>query len=138
MEISLRSRTPNSSSGFERGMAMALRAFVLWLAAYIVFRMLFPFAVLGVRLADLTVGQFLMAMLQVLSAAAAAAYLLLKGLRHPPLADRDRVWCERWSAIGFGVWALLIGSVLLGLLERKGIVLPWVRWVAIGVLSLLY
>lgn len=117
---------------------MALRSFVLWLAAYVVFRTLFPFAVLGVRLADLTVGQFLMAMLQVSSAIAAAAYLLLKGWRHPPLAERDRAWCERWSAIAFGVLALLIGSVLLALLERKGIAMPWVRWVARGILSLLY
>lgn len=129
---------PNGSSRLERGTAMVLRSFIFWLASYIVCRLLFPFAVLEVRLADLTVGQFLMAMLQVLSATTGAAYLLLKGLRHPPLAKRDRAWCERWSAIGFGVLALLIGSVLLGLLERKGIVVPWVRWIAIGVLSLLY
>ncbi len=134
----MRTDTPNSSSGLERGTAMVLRTFLLWLAAYVVCRLLFPFAVLGVRLADLTVGQFLMTMLQVLSATVAAVYLLLKGLRHPPLADRDRAWCERWSAIGFGVLALLLGSVLLGLLERKGIVVPLVRWIAIGVLSLLY
>lgn len=129
---------PSSSSALERRIAVTLRWFLLWLTAYIAFRMLFPFTLLGVRVGDLTVGEFLMTMLRVSAAGAATIYLLLKGLRTPPPAAMDRTWCERWSAIAFGVLALLIGSVVLGLLERKGIVVPWIRWVAIGVLSLLY
>lgn len=133
----LRLHAPDSSE-FERSIAMALRFFVLCLSAYIVFRMLFPFSALGLRLGDLTIGHFLVVMLQAMSASAAAAYFLFKGLRNPPRAQRNRAWCERWSATAFGVLALLIGSVVLGLLERKGIVVPWIRGIAIGFLSLLF
>jgi len=57
----LPSRVPDDSSRFERGAAMALRYFLFLLAAYVVFHKVFPFAPLGYRLIDLTVGDFLLA-----------------------------------------------------------------------------
>ena len=82
---------------------MALRSFVLLLAAYVVFHMIFPFDVLGTRLGDLTVGEFLLVMFKTLVAATGAIYLIIRALRQPDLQDRDRIWCESWSVLR--VWS---------------------------------
>src|SRR5947209_11322018 len=103
--FSLPSRAPDDSSKFERGAAMALRHLLFLLAAYVVFHKVFPFALLGSHLVDLTVGDFLRVLLQTLVSIIGAAYLVAKSFRPPNLEFRDRVWCERWIAIAFGVIA---------------------------------
>lgn len=132
------SKAPDDSSRFERGAATALRNLLLLLAAYIVFHKIFPFAVLGSRLIDLTVGDFLLMMLRTLVSIFGAAYLVVTAFRLPDLKYRDRAWCERWIAIAFGVVAISIGSIVIALLERKGIDTAMARWLASGVLSVLF
>lgn len=117
---------------------MVLRAFVLLLAAYIIFHKLFPIAGLARHLSELTVGEFLLTTIEALAATAAALYLVIIGFRQPDLQYRDRVWCERWSGLAFGVIALALGSILVVLLERKGIVIAAAHWVARGILWLLF
>jgi hypothetical protein len=117
---------------------VALRLIVLWLAAYIVVRNIFPFAMLSIRLVELTVGEFLLVISRASIAAAAAAYLIVTSFRVPTLEDRHRSWCERWSGLALGVLALLFGSISIILLERRGVVLPEARWVAQAILSLIF
>jgi hypothetical protein len=135
--FSLRAKAPKDSTRFERGSAIALRLFVLLLVAYIVFHKIFPFAVLEKHLGELTVGEFLLTIFQTITAIAAAAYFVYKGFRQPCLQDRDRIWCERWSGLAFGVIAILIGSILIILLEKKGVAIATAHWAAYGVLWLL-
>jgi hypothetical protein len=134
----LRAKVPTDSSRLERGCAIALRSFVLLLVAYIVFHKAFPFAVLDRRLGELTVGEFLLAMVRTISATAAPAYLVFKAFRTPDLPERDRIWCERWSGLAFGAIAVLTGSILVFLLESKGIVMPIAHAIAARILWLLF
>jgi hypothetical protein len=136
--FSLSSETSDKANRFERGTATALRLLVLLLAAYIVFHKAFPLAALDRRLADMTVGEFLLTVSRVLFAFTAAGYLIIKGFRYPGLQDRDRIWCERWSGIAFGVSAVVMAAVLVALLEQKGINLGAAHWIAHGILLLLF
>jgi hypothetical protein len=117
---------------------MALRCFLFLLAAFIVFHKIFPFALLGSRLVDLTVGGFLRMILQTLASIIGAAYLVATSFRPPDLKYRDRVWCERWIAIAFGVIAIIVGSMVIALLERKGVDTATARWIARGILWVLF
>jgi hypothetical protein len=136
-EHPLRSKLPDDSNAFERRTAMALRSFVLLFAAYVFFHKLFPFTSLDTRLADLTFGEFMMLILQVLSSTTAAGYFIFNTFRPPPLPRRVRAWCEFWSALAFGVISLIVGSVLIEVLARKGFELPAARWIARGILWVL-
>jgi hypothetical protein len=136
--FSLLSRAPDDSSRFERGAAMALRSLLFLLAAYIVFHKVFPFPLLGSHLVDLTVGDFLRMMLQTLVSILGAAYLVAKSFRLPDIKSRDIVWCERWIAIAFGVIAIIVGAMVIALLERKGFDTATARWIARGILWVLF
>jgi hypothetical protein len=124
-------------SKFERGSAIALRFLVLLLAAYVVLHKIFPLASLGKRLVDMTAGDFLLTVFEMLLALTASGYLIFKGFAYPPLPDRDRIWCDRWSAIAFGVASIFMGAGLVKLLERKDIDLGVAHWIARGILWLL-
>jgi hypothetical protein len=117
---------------------MALRSFLLALGAYIVFHKVFPFALLGSHLIDLTVGDFLRIIFQTLVSIVGAGYLIARSFRLPNLAYRDRIWCERWIAVAFGVIAIIVGSMVIALLERKGFDTAMARWLARGVLWVLF
>jgi hypothetical protein len=117
---------------------MVLRSFVLLLAAYVLFHKLFPFAELAARLADVTIGEFLLVILRTLTAIAGAVYLIFRGLTQPNLQDRGRIWCERWSGLAFGVITIIFGSIVVALLERKGMTIGTAHWVARGILWLLF
>jgi hypothetical protein len=117
---------------------MALRYFLFLLAAYIVFHKVFPFAMLGSRLIDLTVGDFMRIIFQTLVSILGAAYLVAKSFRVPDIKDRDRVWCERWVAIAFAVIAIIAGSIVTALLERKGVETAMARYIARGILWVLF
>ena len=132
------SETSDKVNRFERGTATVLRSLVLLLAAYIVFHKAFPLAALNRSLADVTVGELILTVSKVLFAFTAAGYLIVKGFRYPSLQDRDRIWCERWSAITFGLSAIFMGAVLVAVQERKGINLGAAHWIAHGVLWLLF
>ena len=131
-------KTSEDANKFERRSATVLRSIVLLLAAYIVLHKAFSIAALDQRLADMTVGQFFLAVLDVLFASTAAGYLIIKAFRFPSLQHRDRVWCERWSATAFGLATIIMGAVLVTLLDRKGTNLGAARWIAHGVLWLLF
>jgi hypothetical protein len=90
------------------------------------------------RLVDLTVGGFLRMMLQTLVSIIGAAYLVATSFRPPDLKYRDRARCERWIAIAFGVIAIIVGSMVIALLERKGFDNATARWIARGILWLLF
>jgi H+/Cl- antiporter ClcA len=130
----LASRASHDSSKFERGAAITLRYFLFLLAAYVVFHKVFPFGELGSRLIDLTVADFLRIVLQALVSIVGAVYLVAKSFRLPDVKYRDRLWCERLIAMTFGVFAIVVGSMVIALLERKGFDNSMARWLARGVL----
>lgn len=132
------SKTPHDSNRLERGAATALRLFLFLLAAYVVFHKVFPFGALRTRLADMTVADFLLSLFQGLTATIGAAYFLIKGFILPDLQDRDRNWCEQWTALAFGVITISVGSILITLIERKGIIATMAYWVASCILWLLF
>ena len=136
--FSLLSRAPDDSSRFERAAATALRCLLFLLAAYIVFHKAFPFAQIESHLVDLTVGDFLLIILRTLVSILGAAYLVAKSFRLPDVKHRDIVWCERWIAIAFGVIAIIVGSMVIALLQRKGFDTATARWIARGILWLLF
>jgi hypothetical protein len=111
---------------------------VLLLVAYIVFHKSFPLAALNKQLADVTLGEFVLTIFRLLFATAASGYLIIKGFRYPGSQLRDRRWCERWSGLAFGVATIVMGAVTVALLEGKGINLGAARWIARGVLWLLF
>ena len=94
--------------------------------------------ILTQRLGDVTVGVFLLVMVKTLVATTGAIYLIIRALQQPDLQDRDRIWCECWSALAFGVIAIISASILVALYERKGVRLTPADWIARGVLSLLF
>jgi hypothetical protein len=136
--FALRSNVPEDSSTLERAVAVTLRSFVLLLVAYVLFHKLFPFAVLRERLADLTIGEFQLVIFRTIAAIFGAVYPIMKAIRLPHLKERDRPWCEFWSGLAFGTIALVVGSILIALLERRGVSLGPARLLARGILWLLF
>jgi hypothetical protein len=67
-----------------------------------------------------------------------AAYFVVTGFIQPALHDRDRLWCERWTGFALGVIAIAVGSVLISILEKKGIIVIAAHWVASCILWLLF
>src|SRR6266849_5570356 len=67
-----------------------------------------------------------------------AAYFVVRGFIRPALHDRDRLWCERWTGLAFGVIAIAFGSVLISILEKKGTIIIAAHWVASCILWLLF
>jgi len=132
------SKAPDDSNRFERGTAMALRYFLFLLAAYIVFHTIFPFGLIRTRLTDMTGADFLLLIFRSLIATTGASYFAVRGFIQPALQDRDRIWCERWTGLAFGVFTIAVGSILITILERKGIILGVAYWVASCVLWLLF
>lgn len=132
------SKAPDDSNRFERGTAMALRYLLFLLAAYIIFHKIFPFALFRARLTEMTGADLLLLIFRSLIATIGAAYLAITGFIQPVLQDRDRIWCERWTGLAFGVITMAVGSVLITMLERDGIILVTAYWVASCILWLLF
>ena len=136
--FSVPSTAPEDSNRFERGTAIALRYFLFLLLAYIVFHKIFPFALLRTRLSDMTGADLLLLTFRSLIATTGAAYFAIRGFIQPALQDRDRIWCERWSGLAFGVITMVVGSILVTSLERKGLLVGIAYGVASGILWLLF
>ena len=117
---------------------MALRYFVFLLAAYIIFHKIFPFGLFRTRLTDITGADLLLLIFRSLIATIGAAYFAIIGFIQPVLQDRDRIWCERWTGLAFGVITIAVGSVLITMLERDGIIIVTAYWVASCILWLLF
>jgi hypothetical protein len=132
------SKAPNDSDSLERGTAMALRCFLFLLIAYIIFHKIFPFGLFRTRLAEMTGADFLLFLLRSLIATTGAAYFAIRGFIQPDLQERDRVWCERWTALAFGVTTIAVGSILITLLERNGAIIITAYWIASCILWLLF
>jgi hypothetical protein len=117
---------------------MVLRCFLFLLAAYIFFHKIFPFGLFRARLVDMTGADFLLLIFRSLIATLGAAYFVVRGFVQPALQDRDRIWCERWTGLAFGVIAIAVGSILITMLEGEGIIIATAHSVASCVLWLLF
>jgi hypothetical protein len=136
--FSVPSKAPADSNRFERGTAMALRSLLVLLLVYIVFHKIFPFALFRTRLADMTGGDFVMMVCRSLIATAGAAYVAVKGFVQPALHERDRIWCERWAGLAFGVLAIIVGSIAIITLDGNGVIFALANGLATGILWLLF
>ena len=65
-------------------------------------------------------ADLLLLIVRSLVATIGAAYFVVTGFIQPALHHRDRLWCERWTGLAFGVIAIAVGSVLISILEKKG------------------
>jgi len=117
---------------------MALRYFLFLLAAYIVLQKIFPFGLFRTRLADMTGADLLLLISRSLIATIGAANFAIAGFIQPALQDRDRIWCERWTGLAFGVITIAVGSILIAALEGTGIIIVTAHWVASCILWLLF
>jgi hypothetical protein len=117
---------------------MALRSLLVLLLVYIVFHKIFPFALFRTRLADMTGGDFVMMVCRSLIATAGAAYVAVKGFVQPALHERDRIWCERWAGLAFGVLAIIVGSIAIITLDGNGVIFALANGLATGILWLLF
>ena len=131
-------KVPADSNSVERGAAMALRSFALLLLAYIVFHKIFPFALFRTRLVDMDGADLVLLLGRTLVAITAAAYLVMKAFIQPALRDRDRIWCEHWAGLGFGVIGVIMGAVCITTLQGKGIIFALADGLASGILWLLF
>jgi hypothetical protein len=117
---------------------MVLRSFLFLLLVYIIFHKIFPFALFRTRLADMTGADLLLLIFRTLIALAGAGYFAVRGFIQPALQERDRVWCERWAGLAFGVITLVVGSILIATLQPTGGLIVAAYWVASGILWLLF
>jgi hypothetical protein len=132
------SKTPDDSNRFERGTAIALRSFLFLMAAYIVFHEIFPFGLFRTRLTDMTGADLLLLISRSLIATICAGYLVITGFIQPALQDRDRIWCQQWTGVAFGVITIAVGSILIAALEGTGIIIVTAHSVASCILWLLF
>lgn len=132
------SKAPADSNRFERATAIALRYFLFLLAAYIVFHKVFPFGLFRTHLTDMTGADLLLLISRSLIATIGAGYFAVTGFIPPALQDRDRIWCERWTGLAFGVMTIAVGSILIAALEGTGIIIVTAHWVASCILWLLF
>ena len=129
---------PHDSNKFERGAALFLRFFVLSLAAYVVFHKVFPFDRLDMHLVEMTGADFLLLCFRSVVGTAAALYLAKRAFSQPALRERDRIFCERWAALGLGSISIIACSMVIRSIEDEGIIVRCVKLVARGVLWLLF
>jgi hypothetical protein len=129
---------PRDSNKFERGTALFLRSFVLLLFAYIVFHKLFPFDLLDMRLVEMTGMDFLLLCFRTIVSTAAALYLARQAFNQPPLRERDSVFCECWATLGIGIILIIACSMIMRLVESESITVRTAKFVARGVVWLLF
>jgi len=116
---------------------MTLGIFFFLLAAYIVFHKVFPFALLEYRLIDLTVRDSA----RDPSNARQHPRQCVFGRKIVPTSGfegQGQSWCERWIAIAFGTITIVVGSIVIALLQRKGFDTAMARWLARGILWVLF
>jgi hypothetical protein len=129
---------PRDSSELERNVAIFLRSFFFLLLCYIALHKIFPFDLLGVRVAEMTGGGLLLLFLRTGVAAVVAAYFAAKAFSLPPAAQQTRVFCELWAASGLVTMSLIGYSTLAHRVEGEGFVGTAARLLGRGILWLIY
>ena len=129
---------PHDSNKLERGAALFLRSFVLSLAAYVVFHKVFPFDRLDMHLVEMTGADFLLLCFRSVFGTVAALYFVSKALAQPALRERDRIFCERWAALGIGTILIIGCSILMRFVEGEQTIVTVARLVARAVRWLLF
>jgi H+/Cl- antiporter ClcA len=129
---------PHDSNKLERGAALFLRSFVLLLAGYVVFHKVFPFNLLDMQLVEMTGADFLLLCFRSVFGTVAALYFVRKALAQPALRERDRIFCERWAALGIGTILIIGCSILMRFVEGEQTIVRVARLVARAVRWLLF
>jgi hypothetical protein len=129
---------PRDSSELERDVAIFLRSFLLLLLCYIALHKIFPFDLLGVRVAEMTGSELLLLFLRTATAAVVAVYFTVKAFSLPPAERQTRVFCELWAASGLATMSLIGYSTMAHRVEGEGFVGTAARLVGRGVLWLIY
>jgi len=117
--------------------ALILRSFVLLLIGYILFHKIFPFDLLGMRLGEMTGGDFLLFVFRTVIATVAAVYFARVASAHPLLSKRNRAFCERWSALGLGTILIIGWATVAPLVKGEGLLETGARLLGRGILWLL-
>lgn len=95
-------------TAFEKRSALVCRTLVLAAASWIVLRKGWPTQILAHRLVDLTLGQLIGAIIEMVFAVAVTGWLFYRLLNPPPEPRRTKDWCDGWT------WAGTMPFVLVG------------------------
>jgi H+/Cl- antiporter ClcA len=129
---------PHDSNKLERGAALFLRCFVLLLAGYVVFHKVFPFNLLDMHLVEMTGADLLLLCFRSVLGTVAALYFASKAFSQPALRERDRIFCERWAALGLGTILIIACSILMRFVEGEQTIVRIAKLVARAVRWLLF
>ena len=113
---------PRSSDKFERGAALFFRSLVWLLSGYIVAHKIFPIDLAKMHLLEMTGGEFLLLYFRTAIALVAIWYFAVKAFAQPPLPERDRLFCERWAAVGLGIIMIIACSVAMHFVQGEGVI----------------
>jgi hypothetical protein len=114
---------PRSSDKFERGAALFFRSLVWLLSGYIVAHKIFPIDLAKMHLLEMTGGELLLLYFRTAIALVAVWYFVSKAFAQPPLPERDRLFCERWAALGLGIITIIACSVGMHFLQGEGAII---------------
>jgi hypothetical protein len=113
---------PGDSDRFERGAALFFRSLVWLLSGYIVSHKMFPLDLAKMHLLEMTGGEFLLLYFRTAIALVAIWYFAVKAFAQPPLPERDRLFCERWAALGLGIIMIIACSVAMHFVQGEGVI----------------
>jgi uncharacterized membrane protein YecN with MAPEG domain len=113
---------PGGSDKFERGAALFFRSLVWLLSGYIVAHKIFPIDLAKMHLLEMTGGEFLLLYFRTAIALVAAWFFASKAFAQPALQERDKLFCERWAALGLGIITIIACSVGMQFVEGEGVI----------------
>ena len=114
---------PRDSDRFERGAALFFRSLVLLLSGYIVSHKIFPLDLLKMHLLEMTGAEFLLLYFRPAIALIGVWYFAGKAFAHPALPERDKLFCERWVALGLGIITIIACSVVMQFVPGEGAII---------------
>ena len=119
--------TPRDSDRFERGAALFFRTLLLLLSGYIVSHKIFPIGLMKMHLMEMTGAEFLLLYFRSAIALVAVWYFAAKAFAHPALPERDKLFCERWAALGLGIITIIACSVIMQFVPGEGAIIGSAR-----------
>jgi hypothetical protein len=112
---------PRDSDRFERGAALFLRSLV-WLVSGYISHKIFPIDLAKMRLLEMTGGEFLLLSFRTAIALVAVWFFASKAFALPALPERDKLFCERWAALGLGIITIIACSVGMQFVQGEGVI----------------
>ncbi len=114
---------PRDSDRLERGAALFFRSLLWLLSGYIVSHKIFPIDLANKHLMEMTGAEFLLLLSRTTIALVVVCYFGREAFTQPPLAERDRLFCERWAVLGLGIITIIACSVAMQFVPGEGAII---------------